>query len=106
METNALAMNTNLGPTKDIAVRQAINHAADKDTMIATVLYGTQKRADTLFAPNVPYANLGLKPYAYDPALAVGLLDYAIALQAATHRLKLLLAHLCVVGFVGVPSGI
>lgn len=77
METNALALNTNHGPTKDLAVRQAINHAVDKDTLIATVLYGTEKRADTLFAPNVPYANIGLKPYAYDPALAADLLDKA-----------------------------
>jgi nickel transport system substrate-binding protein len=77
METNALALNTNREPTKDLAVRQAINHAVDKDTMIATVLYGTEKRADTLFAPNVPYADIGLKPYSYDPALAAELLDKA-----------------------------
>jgi nickel transport system substrate-binding protein len=77
METNALALNTNRGPTKDIAVRKAINHAVDKDKMIATVLYGTQKRADTLFAPNIPYADIGLKPYAYDPDLAADLLDKA-----------------------------
>lgn len=77
LETCVLAINTNHGATKDLAVRKAINHAVDKDTMIATVLYGTQKRADTLFADNVPYANIGLKPYAFDPALAARLLDEA-----------------------------
>ncbi|MEN3602243.1 ABC transporter substrate-binding protein [Brucella abortus] len=77
LETCVLALNTNHGATKDLAVRKAINHAVDKDTMIATVLYGTQKRADTLFADNVPYANIGLKPYAFDPALAARLLDEA-----------------------------
>ncbi|MGU3495741.1 nickel ABC transporter substrate-binding protein [Xanthobacteraceae bacterium A53D] len=77
VETLLLALNSNRGATGDPAVRRAINHAVDKDTMIATVLYGTQTRADTLFAPNVPYADLGLQPYAYDPALARRLLDEA-----------------------------
>lgn len=77
METRVLALNSNRGPTGDLAVRQAINHSVDKDTMIATVLYGTQTRADTLFAPNVPYADLGLEPYGYDPERAAQLLDEA-----------------------------
>lgn len=77
LESRVLAINTNLGATKDIAVRKAINHAVDKDTMIATVLYGTQKRADTLFADNVPYANIGLKPYEFNRALAQKVLDEA-----------------------------
>lgn len=77
METRVLALNSNRGPTADLAVRRAINHAVDKDTMIATVLYGTQARADTLFAPNVPYADIGLKPYDYDPELAAKLLQDA-----------------------------
>ncbi|WP_208246182.1 nickel ABC transporter substrate-binding protein (plasmid) [Rhizobium sp. T1470] len=77
LETLVLAINTNRGATRDIAVRKAINHAVDKDTMIATILYGTQRRADTLFAPNVPYADIGLKPYGYDPAEARRLLDAA-----------------------------
>lgn len=77
METRVLALNSNRGPTRDLAVRRAINHAVDKDTMIAAVLYGTQTRADALFAPNVPYADLGLEPYDYDPERAAGLLDAA-----------------------------
>lgn len=77
LETRVLALNSNNGATRDLAVRKAINHAVDKDTMIATVLYGTQKRADTLFADNVPYADIGLTPYAFDRTLAVKLLDEA-----------------------------
>lgn len=77
LETRVLAINTNQGATRDLAVRKAINHAVDKDTTIATILYGTQRRADTLFATNVPYANIGLKPYAYDPTEAKRLLDEA-----------------------------
>ena len=77
LETRLLAINTNRGPTRDLAVRKAINHAVDKDMMIATVLHGTQKRADTLFAGNVPYADIRLQPYVHDPALAARLLDDA-----------------------------
>ncbi|WP_019994548.1 nickel ABC transporter substrate-binding protein [Aureimonas ureilytica] len=77
VETRVFALNTNRGATRDLAVRKAINHAVDKDTMIATVLYGTQTRADTLFSPSVPYADLGLAPYRHDPALAKRLLDEA-----------------------------
>ncbi|CAH1667151.1 Ni(2(+)) ABC transporter periplasmic binding protein [Hyphomicrobiales bacterium] len=77
LETRALAINTNRGATRELAVRKALNHAVDKEAMIATVLYGTQKRADTLFAGNVPYADVGLRPYAFNPALAGRLLDEA-----------------------------
>ncbi|RFC62501.1 nickel ABC transporter, nickel/metallophore periplasmic binding protein [Fulvimarina endophytica] len=76
-ETRTFALNTNRGPTRDIAVRKAINHAVDKDTMISAVLSGTHERADTLFEPGVPYADIGLKPYAFDPVLAERLLDEA-----------------------------
>ncbi|WP_185984245.1 nickel ABC transporter substrate-binding protein [Aureimonas mangrovi] len=77
IETRVFALNTDRGPTGDLAVRRAINHAIDKDTMIATVLYGTQERADALFSPRVPYADVGLEPYAYDPEGAVRLLEDA-----------------------------
>ncbi|MDP9835302.1 nickel transport system substrate-binding protein [Neorhizobium huautlense] len=77
IETRMLALNTKLGATRDLAVRKAINHAVDKDTMIATVLHGTQKRADTLFADNVPYADIGLKPYMFDRVRAAQILDEA-----------------------------
>ncbi|MCX5567894.1 nickel ABC transporter substrate-binding protein [Kaistia nematophila] len=75
--TQAIALNTNKAPTSELAVRQAINHAIDKDTLIAAIYHGTQTRADTLFAPTVPYADIGLKPYGYDAALAASLLDKA-----------------------------
>jgi len=75
--TQVLALNTNKGPTRDLAVRQAINHAVDKDTLISAIYHGTQTRANTLFAPSAPYSDVGLKPYGYDPALAASLLDKA-----------------------------
>lgn len=77
LATRTVAMNTGQGPTRDLAVRQAINRAVDKQAIIDQILYGLEPRADTLFARNMPYADLGLKPYAYDPALAARALDAA-----------------------------
>lgn len=75
IETSDLALNSNRGPTRDKAVRLAINHAVDKDSMIKMVLHGTQKRADFLFAPTVPYADLHLTPYDYNPQKAAQILQ-------------------------------
>ncbi|MGU3493059.1 nickel ABC transporter substrate-binding protein [Xanthobacteraceae bacterium A53D] len=77
VETRFLTINANRGPTRDIAVRKAINHAVNKALITQTVLAGTQLPADTLFAPSVPYADVGLKPYAFDPVLARKMLDDA-----------------------------
>lgn len=81
VETRFLTLNASRGPTRDLAVRKAINHAVNKDLIVATVLAGTQMRADTLFSPTIPYADIGLQPYAYDPARARALLDAAGWLQ-------------------------
>ena len=73
----ALAVNSGSGPTAELAVRQALQHAADKSAIIKGVLLGTQARADSLFSPQVPYCDIGLEPYAHDPAKAAALLDEA-----------------------------
>lgn len=77
VETVMLALNSANSPTREQAVREALNYAVDKKTLINSVLYGTQQVADTLFAPSVPYANIGLTPRQYDPARAITLLENA-----------------------------
>lgn len=77
LSTRILAVNSNRGPTKELKVRQALQHGFNKQAVIEGVFYGTEKMADTLFAPNFPYCDLGLKPYAYDVARAKSLLDEA-----------------------------
>lgn len=77
LATRTLAMNTGRGASGDLAVRQAINQAVDKQAIIDKILYGLEPRADTLFAPNMPYADLHLQPYAFDPAQASASLDAA-----------------------------
>lgn len=77
VETVMLALNSAKAPTDDLAVREALNYAVNKKSLIDNALYGTQKVADTLFAPTVPYANIGLKPRQYDPQQAKSLLEQA-----------------------------
>lgn len=72
-----LAVNSGQGSTAELAVRKALQHAADKSAIIKGVLLGTQTRADTLFSPLVPYCDVGLEPYAHDPAKAAALLEDA-----------------------------
>ena len=77
IETVMLALNSTQAPTDELAVREALNYAVNKKSLIENALYGTQQVADTLFAPTVPYANIGLKPRQYDPQQAKWLLDNA-----------------------------
>lgn len=76
-ETVMLALNASQGPTREQAVREALNYAVDKQTLVDSVLYGTQQVADTLFAPSVPYAPQDLTPRRYDPTKARALLEQA-----------------------------
>ncbi|AOV96785.1 nickel ABC transporter, nickel/metallophore periplasmic binding protein [Edwardsiella hoshinae] len=77
VETVVLALNSAQAPTDELAVREALNHAVNKPALIAHTLYGTQQVADTLFAPSVPYADIGLTPRRYDPQQARTRLEQA-----------------------------
>ncbi|SMD01528.1 nickel ABC transporter substrate-binding protein [Sporomusa malonica] len=77
LATRVLAINSNKGVTKELKVRQAIQHAFNKDAFVKGVLYGTEHKADTLLATNFPYCNLGLTPYAYSADKAKALLEEA-----------------------------
>jgi len=77
LATRVLALNSARVPTDDPAVRLAINRGVDKDTLVRTVLDGLEPRADFLFAPSVPDADIGLTPHGFDRAAANRLLDAA-----------------------------
>lgn len=72
-----IMLDTQTGPLRDKRVRQALNYAVDKDTIVKNILGGFGTVESTL----VPAAYLGfnprLKPYAYDPAKAKALLAQA-----------------------------
>lgn len=77
MATRMLAINSKRFPTDDIAVRKAMLHAVNKDAIVKNVLFDIESRADTLFAGNVPYADLRLKPAEFSLEEAARLLDAA-----------------------------
>ncbi len=77
LATRVLAINSNKGATKELKVRQALQHAVNKDAFVKGVLFGTEHKADTLLATNFPYCNLGLKPYEYSEEKARALLEEA-----------------------------
>lgn len=75
--SRAILMNTRGPVTGEAAVREALEHAVDKDAIAKGVLNGTEAKAETLLSPSVPYCDAGLKPKAFDPELAAALLDKA-----------------------------
>ncbi|MBE9178144.1 nickel ABC transporter, nickel/metallophore periplasmic binding protein [Oculatella sp. LEGE 06141] len=77
LNTRAIALNSSRGATQDLQVRQAIQHAFNKSAVIQAVFYNTEPQADTYFSNEVPYADIGLQPYAYDVDRANSLLDEA-----------------------------
>ncbi|WP_432734855.1 nickel ABC transporter substrate-binding protein [Maridesulfovibrio sp. FT414] len=77
LATRTLAINSNLFPTNDIAVRKAILHAVNKAAIVKYIFLGVEKQAETLFSPNQPYCNLNLPPYRYEVDKAAALLDEA-----------------------------
>ncbi len=75
--TRHLGLNTTKPPLDDVRVRQAINHAIDKTTMVRTVLQGKAFVATGVFPPSHVAYNRSLKGYEYDPARARQLLAQA-----------------------------
>ncbi|MCR8993366.1 nickel ABC transporter substrate-binding protein [Brevibacillus laterosporus] len=75
--TRALLFNTNREALKERNLRLAIQHAFDKQAVIDHIFYGTERKADTLFAPTIPYTKIDVKPYEHDEEKAKQLLDEA-----------------------------
>lgn len=66
VNTLVIALNSNKFPTNDLSVRKALNMAVDKDTIIKSVLFNTQKKADFLFSTKLPNCDIGLVPYEFN----------------------------------------
>ncbi len=64
-------------PFDDVRVRQAVNYAIDRDSVIKNVLGGYGLPLAGLFSPGEPGYTPDLKPYPYDPAKARELLAAA-----------------------------
>lgn len=79
MNTSIIAANSSKkdNPVSETAVREAIWHAIDRDTISNDIFEGTQTPAQTLFSSNVNYADVELKARPYDVRSAEKLLDEA-----------------------------
>ena len=103
LSTRAIALNSNRGPTRDIAVRRAILHAVNKDAIVKGIFLNTELKADSIFSSQVPYCDLKLVPYAYDPKTADAILTAAGWTKTRNSPFrkksgKLLSVDLCFVG--------
>ncbi|MDR3781384.1 MAG: nickel ABC transporter substrate-binding protein [Candidatus Copromonas sp.] len=75
--TRQIVLNTTRDVLADKEVRQALQHATNKQAISDGIFYGLEQPADTLFAKTVPYCDIDLELYAYDVELAQSMLDEA-----------------------------
>ena len=75
--TRHIVINTTNELLSDVKVRQALQHATNKQAISEGIFYGLEEPADTLFATTVPYCDIDLEPYTYDMELAASLLAEA-----------------------------
>ncbi|MCZ8521263.1 MULTISPECIES: staphylopine-dependent metal ABC transporter substrate-binding lipoprotein [Paenibacillus] len=79
MNTKLIVANSSKinSPIHETAVRQAVWHAIDRETISKQIFKSTEPAAYTLFSSNVKYADVDLKKRGYDPESAQKLLDQA-----------------------------
>jgi peptide/nickel transport system substrate-binding protein len=70
-------ITTKDSPLKDVRVRRALNHAVNKDDIVASILAGKAPVATQTAPQNAFGFDSSIPPYAYDPALAKKLLAEA-----------------------------
>lgn len=75
--TRQIVLNTTNEILKERNVRQALQHATNKQAISDGIFYGVEKPADTLFAKTIPYCDIDLNPYQFNTDLAEKMLDDA-----------------------------
>ncbi len=75
--TEFLAMNPTVAPFDDIKVRQAVNHAINKQSIAKDLFGGLKTAADTIMDTSLPYCDISVTPYTYDAEKAKSLLQEA-----------------------------
>lgn len=75
--SRAVLLNSNRPFLKDLKVRKAVEYAVDKTSIVKGVLNNIEIEAPTLLSSNVPYCDVNLKTYNYDPNKAKSLLEQA-----------------------------
>ncbi|MDO8673428.1 MAG: peptide ABC transporter substrate-binding protein, partial [Dehalococcoidia bacterium] len=69
-----IGFNAKKAPFDDPKVRQAFNHAIDKDKIVEVVLKGMQTKADGILPPGMPGYNANLKGLGFDSEKAKSLI--------------------------------
>ncbi len=77
ISTRLIAMNSARSATQERDVRIALNYAIDREGISKGIFYGTESPANSLFAKNVPYADVALTTYQHSKKHAEKLLDNA-----------------------------
>jgi nickel transport system substrate-binding protein len=79
MNTKMIVANSSKAdnPASETAVREAIWHSIDRETITKDILGGTETVANSLFSSNVNYADVDLKKRSYDLEKAKELLEKA-----------------------------
>ncbi|MFC4601884.1 staphylopine-dependent metal ABC transporter substrate-binding lipoprotein [Cohnella hongkongensis] len=79
MNTNMILANSSKtdSPVHEAAVREAIWYSIDRETISKQILNDAETVADTLFSPNVNYADVELQKRGYDLDKAKQILDKA-----------------------------
>lgn len=75
--TRHIVLNTTNDVLSDVAVRQALQHATNRQAISEGIFYGLEQPADTLYAETVPYCDVDLTPYAYSADVAAQMLEEA-----------------------------
>ena len=75
--TRHIVLNTTHEILGDLAVRQALQHATNRQAISDGIFYGLEQPADTLYASTIPYCDVELEPYVYDAKEAARILDEA-----------------------------
>lgn len=75
--TRYLGMNLSKAPFNDVLVRQAVNHALNREAICASVFQGVEMPAQTIFPNTLPNCDLALTTYAYDVEKAKALMEEA-----------------------------
>ncbi len=70
-----IGMNYSDPILKDTIVRRALAHLMNVDQLIDKVFYGFAQRTVGSIQPGKPYYNTSIKPYTYDPDLAMKMLS-------------------------------
>ncbi len=77
VKTRTIIINSTKAPFNELAVRQAVQYAIDKQLICDSLFLAVEDKADYLFNPDLPFCRLVSEPYNYDPEKAKQLLAKA-----------------------------